>query len=288
MTSDGAAADQPIGLARAIAIGLLLAAGCTPSGDDPSFGESSDAASPQSDADQPTDAPSMKAGADVSDAGASLVDARGGQSDFSDASDVSDASHTGDAGHTGDADTADGADAAGVDPETGRLAGITAAHNAVRAAVHATPTLPPLVWSQTIADYAQQWATSLATNMCAQPQHRPAAELDAKDYGENLAVVAAGGALLSGAASTAEQAVNAWAAEAACWTFGTILGTEKCDTGCYTNLHSDGCGHYTQVVWRDSTQLGCGVASCKNGSLTEDIWICNYAPAGNLVGRAPY
>jgi hypothetical protein len=35
-------------------------------------------------------------------------------------------------------------------------------------------------------------------------------------------------------------------------------------------------------------QLGCGVASCMNGQAVEDIWICNYAPAGNYVGEDPY
>jgi pathogenesis-related protein 1 len=169
--------------------------------------------------------------------------------------------------------------------------GISAAHNAVRAAVKTQPSLAPLVWNQAIAAYAQQWATTLATTMCAQPQHRPSSDLIAKGYGENLATFSLGGGPRPGMtvmASTAQQAVNAWAAEVACWTFGTILGSETCNTACYTNLHSDGCGHYTQLVWRNSTQLGCGVATCANGSLTEDIWICNYAPAGNVIGRAPY
>ena len=271
-----------------VAIGLMLAAGCSaPDGPGPSFGESTDASSPESDADHSTDARSMKPSADAADIGAPLVDARGDQ--VVDSSDAGAASHTSDASDASDAnaaDTGDGRDAVAGDPESGRLAGITAAHNAVRAAVNTTPPLPLLVWSPTIADYAQQWATTLATSMCAQPQHRSGAELAAKDYGENLAVFGSGGLLQS--ASTAQQAVNAWAAEEACWTFGTIQGTEKCDIACYTNLNSDGCGHYTQVVWRTSTQLGCGVASCKNGTTSEDIWICNYAPAGNFIGRAPY
>lgn len=270
-----------------VAIGLMLAAGCS-SPSDPSFGESTDAASPEGDSDQSTDAGPMKPSSDAADVGAPVVDARGDRgADANDAGGDGDASDAAGATDASDVDAGDGRDAqGGGNPESGRLVGITAAHNAVRAAVQTTPPLPPLVWSQTIADYAQQWATSLATSMCAQPQHRSAAELEAKDYGENLATFGSGGLLQ--AASTAQQAVNAWAAEEACWTYGTIQGTEKCDVTCYTNLHSDGCGHYTQVVWRASTQLGCGVASCKNGALSEDIWICNYAPAGNFIGRAPY
>jgi pathogenesis-related protein 1 len=49
--------------------------------------------------------------------------------------------------------------------------------------------------------------------------------------------------------------------------------------------NSDGCGHYTQVVWRKSTDLGCGFATCSGGGgFVNDIWICNYAPAGNSIG----
>ena len=177
------------------------------------------------------------------------------------------------------------------DVETGRLMGITAAHNAVRAMVSTQTPLPPLVWSQTLADYAQQWATQLATTMCAQPQHRSGSELQAKNYGENLATFEGRGT--AGAVSTAQKAVDAWAGEVACWTYGSISGggpsgTEKCDMACYMQMNSDGCGHYTQIVWRKSTQLGCGVATCMNGQYSEDIWICNYAPAGNIIGQAPY
>jgi pathogenesis-related protein 1 len=186
-------------------------------------------------------------------------------------------------------------DAANADPETGRLVGITAAHNAVRARVQTSIPLPPLTWSQTLADYAQQWATSLASNpsTCAAPQHRPGSDLVALDYGENLATFGgAGFGNRDGSTplnvSTAIQAVDAWASEEMCWTYGTIRGTEQCNMTCIRAQHSDGCGHYTQVVWRQSKQLGCGVATCKNGSFTQDIWICNYAPAGNFVGRAPY
>jgi pathogenesis-related protein 1 len=199
---------------------------------------------------------------------------------------------------TGTSATNDGAkeaeSEAAANVEMGRLMGITAAHNAVRAMVSTQPPLPPLVWSQTVADYAQQWATQLATNNCASPQHRSGAELQAMNYGENLATFEGGG--FGGGTtdvSTAQKAVDAWAGEVACWTYGTISGggpggTEKCDSACYMAMNSDGCGHYTQIVWRKSLELGCGVATCKNGQATEDIWICNYAPAGNIIGQAPY
>jgi pathogenesis-related protein 1 len=169
----------------------------------------------------------------------------------------------------------------GMNVENGRLMGITAAHNAVRAAVDSNTSLPPLVWSDKLAQYAQQWADELATTSCSSPHHRTSQELQAVGYGENLAAFTS-----SVGGSTAQQAVAAWASEKTCYTFGKLMTTDGCDTACYTALHSDGCGHYTQIVWRKSTSVGCGVATCQNGK--EDIWICNYSPAGNYLGQNPY
>ena len=41
-------------------------------------------------------------------------------------------------------------------------------------------------------------------------------------------------------------------------------------------------GHYSQMIWRGSTRLGCGLVSARG----EDVLVCRYAPAGNVVGRA--
>jgi hypothetical protein len=40
-------------------------------------------------------------------------------------------------------------------------------------------------------------------------------------------------------------------------------------------------GHFTQVVWRGTRQVGCGKSQCKG----MDIWVCNYDPAGNWDGQ---
>lgn len=175
------------------------------------------------------------------------------------------------------------AGSAGMTGETGRLVGITAAHNAVRAMVDATPALPPLVWSDTLAQYAQQWADQLAATSCSMPHHRSSQDLQTVHYGENLAAFTS-----SFGGSTAQEAVDGWSGEKACYTFGALTTTDKCDTACYTALNSDGCGHYTQIVWRTSKEVGCGVASCANGGAQEDIWICNYSPPGNYIGQTPY
>jgi hypothetical protein len=281
-------------------LGVLALGGCTttssepwsPSGDADGGagddGDGRDAAPGAHDAATATDAAGTPPPAQ--DAGSPPGQDDGGPSDDGGASRDGEATPdattpVGDASTQDDGSTADDAPT-GAPGETGRLVGMTAAHNAVRAAVMTTPALPPLTWSTDVAAYAQAWATQLASNptTCASPQHRSGAELHAMNYGENLAWYSA----RRSASSTAQEATDGWAAEKACWTYGTIEGTEQCDMTCATNLSSDGCGHYTQIVWRDSVLLGCGVATCQNGTSNVDIWICNYSPAGNIIGKSPY
>jgi pathogenesis-related protein 1 len=191
---------------------------------------------------------------------------------------------------TGPVDAATPPDAsAPEDAGGGRMAGMVEAHNEVRAAVGVTPPLPMLTWRDDIAAYAQEWADKLAAASC-DIMHRTGSELQAKGYGENIAFLPT---RFGPTESTAKAAVDAWASEKMCWTYGTLsgfgkTGTEKCDVACYTNLRSDGCGHYTAIVSKRSTALGCGVATCKSSGFDYDIWVCNYNPAGNLVGQAPY
>lgn len=41
-------------------------------------------------------------------------------------------------------------------------------------------------------------------------------------------------------------------------------------------------GHYTQVVWSESSRIGCGYATCSNLP-SPRYYVCNYGPAGNVV-----
>ena len=44
-------------------------------------------------------------------------------------------------------------------------------------------------------------------------------------------------------------------------------------------------GHYTQMVWKSTTQVGIAVAKCSNGAI---IIVANYNPGGNYMGESPY
>lgn len=46
-----------------------------------------------------------------------------------------------------------------------------------------------------------------------------------------------------------------------------------------------GAGHFTQVVWKGSTQLGIGKADGMKGNMKCTFIVGRYKPAGNFIGR---
>jgi pathogenesis-related protein 1 len=140
-----------------------------------------------------------------------------------------------------------------------------AAHNHWRAEVGS----PDLVWSEPLAQAAQTWADHLSSNGCCAMSH------SGSGYGENIYKVSAvvwSNGRREIQSRTPQQIVDGWASEA-----------KNYD---YENNTCNGiCGHYTQMIWRNSTELGCAVAICPDKS---QIWVCNYAPTGNVEGQRPY
>jgi uncharacterized protein YkwD len=144
------------------------------------------------------------------------------------------------------------------------MVGMVAAHNAVRAAAPGASTpLPSVTWDPEIAAIAQSWSDRLASSGCglmhSSPSQRPG-------LGENL--------YMTSGTATAQQVVDAWASEISCFRPGGSVDSCSCT-----------CGHYTQIVWRDSIRIGCAVARCGGRG---EVWTCNYGPAGNYIGRPPY
>jgi uncharacterized protein YkwD len=127
------------------------------------------------------------------------------------------------------------------------------AHNAVRAGVK----MPPLAWSDKLAERAQDWANTLLARR--QFSHRPNSP-----YGENLFEI-------TGAPATSAQVVKAWADEVRDYDYKS----NKC---------RGACGHYTQIIWRNTKEVGCAVA--RGGG--REVWVCNYDPPGNYIGERPY
>jgi uncharacterized protein YkwD len=138
------------------------------------------------------------------------------------------------------------AKAALADPLPPAMRAVLDAHNLYRA----KHCVPPLRWSGELAASAQQWASRCDFNHDAQSPH--------------------GESLFWGTASafSPTSAVEAWYEEIHEHSFSAPeLGDQS--------------GHFTQLVWRSSTQLGCGMASCRGNH----FWVCRYSPPGNVGGQ---
>jgi len=134
-----------------------------------------------------------------------------------------------------------------------------ALHNHERALVG----VAPLTWSGRLATEATAYAARLVE--LGDLEH--SSDAARGDEGENLAMGTSGyyspTALGEMWANEKRQFVNG--------PFG-----DDSETGSWEDV-----GHYTQMVWRATKQVGCGVAS--GGGDT--YLICRYAPAGNYMGE---
>lgn len=144
-------------------------------------------------------------------------------------------------------------------------------HNCARRSVSpvATPRLNLLTWDVTIAASAQAYA-----NGCNYAHN------GATPYGENLYA----GALSSGFPTDVEAAAATdWANEYVNYNYAanTCPGPGPC-------------GHYTQMVWRTTQRVGCGIRQCTTNSPFQPpftnwtLVVCNYDPPGNITGQRPY
>jgi pathogenesis-related protein 1 len=137
-------------------------------------------------------------------------------------------------------------------------------HNKIRNDLH----LPPLTWSADLAGYAQGWADSLATSYHCQLIHRENKEENTRGYGENL---------YEGSSAKSFKPIDAslaWYSEIEKYTYG------KLDEDNWYNT-----AHYTQMIWKNTTEVGLGIATCPDGGF---IVVANYNPPGNYIGEFPY
>lgn len=142
-------------------------------------------------------------------------------------------------------------------------------HNDERASV----SVPPLVWSNSLAADAKSWAQNLATRN----QGKMLNELTQDDLvhatgtgqGENLSFRSAWGTGQVQPPST-ESLVSGWI-------------DEKPYMG----------GHYTQMVWKNTKEVGCAIVT-SNGKTSDGMagvvsyLVCRYNPPGNMAGEKPF
>jgi uncharacterized protein YkwD len=127
-------------------------------------------------------------------------------------------------------------------------------------------------WSTQIAQYAQQRADQIARTK--QLAHLPQGQ---NPYGENLA---SGGSTGGGVVYTVINACDGWYSEKAKMPRNARTMT--------FDLFNKGVGHYTQMVWKGSTQIGAGISQYQQGAFTMTVVVCCYNPPGNVINQAIY
>jgi len=121
-----------------------------------------------------------------------------------------------------------------------------------------------LVWSDKLAKTAQSWAEHLANDVHAMVHSGAIAT------GENLATWTAGRATLT-------RLVEIWGAEKQYFVDASFPAVSR--TGDWKAV-----GHYSQLVWRNTTEVGCGLAT--GGG--QDYLVCQYNPQGNMADEKPF
>ena len=139
---------------------------------------------------------------------------------------------------------------------------LLAAQNAERAKAG----VPALAWDAGLAADARKWADRLAAT--GQFEHSPD-EAGKEPQGENLW---AG----TPRAFSPEAMVGLWAAEKRDYKPGVFPNNSR-------SGDVDQVGHYTQLIWSRTGQVGCASAVGKN----EEVLVCRYSEAGNVYGERP-
>lgn len=156
---------------------------------------------------------------------------------------------------------------AGTTKQTFASAEMLALHNTARKELG----IAALTYSPTLALSAQKWSEELQRDNCEMRHDENIA------YGENLYWDWQTGGTGKGLIATPAQVIGSWV-------------SEKIDYNYTKNSCSPGkqCGHYTQIVWEETTEVGCGVSICRSENTQKEIWVCRYNPPGNYYGEKPY
>jgi pathogenesis-related protein 1 len=142
-------------------------------------------------------------------------------------------------------------------PDASATPAILSAQNGYRA----KHCVPNLTWSAELAAGAQAWASACKSNGQGGFVHSAEAWSSESGFGENL---------FWGTGATATNAVDWWYAEIRNYNFAVPIWDSSVS-------------HFTQVVWRNSAQVGCAMATCDGLNL----WVCRYSPTGNWNTNQP-
>lgn len=140
------------------------------------------------------------------------------------------------------------------------------------------------IWGQPSVSWRSDIATAAAAHAatCTFAHSTSASRTHGTEYwGENLAASTAS----SNDVEEAEKRTRSWIGEKIDWNCGNVGGGSDCRAG-------KPCGHLTQVIWHDSTEIGCAIQHCTTGSpFGGGSWVftvCQYHKGGNYGGQHPF
>ncbi len=129
--------------------------------------------------------------------------------------------------------------------------------------IRAEVNVPPLEWDCKLALSSQKWAEVLAEKGYLEHSKQ-------RIVGENLYMYYSS----YGKIPYLKEAIESWYSEKKNFVYGKKYW---CKEGTI-------CGHYTQLVWKETKKIGCGRAE-KNNKV---FIVCRFIPAGNFIGEQPY
>jgi hypothetical protein len=131
-----------------------------------------------------------------------------------------------------------------------------------------------LHWDETLTRDAQSYANTLASSGAWEHDSKNHEGYSNGPYGENL--------YASTAKPTLEDAADAWIKEKRDYHYGKVGDASTCNVDAI-------CGHYTQVMWRETTRVGCAISKYKTGKMKNwYVVVCKYKTPGNYIGQTPY
>ncbi len=159
-----------------------------------------------------------------------------------------------------------------------------------------------LKWNDTLAEIATEWAERCvfehSVRITNHPYHHETTEIKGQTQkrGEKANTTQGGetGENLSSGYPNATESIRVWGEERDLYDFGDSEPQDdpQKDSG---SGFSEEAGHFTQLVWKETTSVGCGRAHCgggkeENGGDGEEDkapgWfvVCEYWPYGNVQG----
>jgi len=137
---------------------------------------------------------------------------------------------------------------------------------------------PPLIYSKKLEKSAKKWAKKLQADGC----HMVHSHGEVGNYGENLFWASPFTTIETSSQGTTKrtskaqlilptQVSKAWHDEVQWYNYKD----GSCKKG-------EMCGHFTQLVWDTTKEIGCAASLCDDLS---QVWVCEYYPAGNISLR---